>query len=106
MKKMFTKSLKTILVIALAMGGFAAKAQTASTTGTTLAAVVEKKQALKVEDKNDSTTTSEKATAKTVKADPAGWTPVRRLWGYAFGDLYFDPHADATNRGPETMYNG
>jgi hypothetical protein len=34
------------------------------------------------------------------------WKPVRRLWGLAFGDLYFDAHADAGNRGAETNYSG
>jgi hypothetical protein len=34
------------------------------------------------------------------------WKPVRRIWGYAFGDFYYDAHADAANRGPETNYNG
>jgi hypothetical protein len=32
------------------------------------------------------------------------WKPVRRLWGYTFGDFYYDAHADAANRGPETNY--
>lgn len=34
------------------------------------------------------------------------WKPVRRLWGLAFGDLYYNAHADAGNRGVETNYNG
>lgn len=33
------------------------------------------------------------------------WKPVRRLWGYAFGDFYYNAHADAGNRGAETNYN-
>ena len=32
--------------------------------------------------------------------------PGGRLWGYAFGDLYFLQHADKTNRGGETNYAG
>jgi hypothetical protein len=39
-------------------------------------------------------------------ADVDAWTPVRRLWGYSFGDFYYDAHADAGNRGAETNYNG
>jgi len=31
--------------------------------------------------------------------------PVRRFWGLTFGDFYYDAHADAGNRGPETNYN-
>jgi hypothetical protein len=34
------------------------------------------------------------------------WKPVRRLWGYAFGDFYYMQHADAGNRGAETNYSG
>jgi len=43
--------------------------------------------------------------AKPAEADTA-WKPVRRLWGLTFGDFYYDAHADASNRGPETNYNG
>ena len=45
------------------------------------------------------------STVKSVVPDTA-WKPVRRIWGLAFGDLYYDAHADAANRGPETNYNG
>ncbi|MDB5155590.1 MAG: hypothetical protein JWR50_297 [Mucilaginibacter sp.] len=34
------------------------------------------------------------------------WKPIRRLWGYVFGDFYYNAHADAGNRGAETNYNG
>jgi hypothetical protein len=34
------------------------------------------------------------------------WKPVRRIWGLVFGDLYYNAHADAGNRGAETNYNG
>jgi len=50
-----------------------------------------------------------KTTAKPVgkKADPdTSWTPVRRVWGYAFGDLYYDAHSDQFGRGAETNYAG
>ncbi|MDB5116526.1 MAG: hypothetical protein JWQ79_2018 [Mucilaginibacter sp.] len=33
------------------------------------------------------------------------WKPVRRMWGLVFGDLYYNAHADAGNRGAETNYN-
>lgn len=45
------------------------------------------------------------STAKPAETDTA-WKPVRRLWGYAFGDFYYNAHADAANRGAETNYNG
>src|SRR6185503_4570339 len=44
-------------------------------------------------------------TAKSSGTDTA-WKPIRRLWGYTFGDFYYEAHADAGNRGPETNYNG
>jgi len=34
------------------------------------------------------------------------WKPVRRLWGLAWGDFYYDAHADASNRGGESNYAG
>lgn len=34
------------------------------------------------------------------------WRPLRRLWGYGFGDIYYNEHADKGNRGPENNYNG
>ncbi|HTE02151.1 MAG TPA: hypothetical protein VK668_22840 [Mucilaginibacter sp.] len=43
-------------------------------------------------------------TLKSIKTDTT-WKPVRRLWGYAFGDYYYNAHADASNRGAETNYN-
>ncbi|HZX59019.1 MAG TPA: hypothetical protein VFE54_09840 [Mucilaginibacter sp.] len=44
-------------------------------------------------------------TPKQAEADTS-WKPVRRLWGYAFGDFYYNAHADVANRGGETNYNG
>ena len=43
---------------------------------------------------------------KAVNLTDTTFRPVRRLWGLAFGDLYYDAHADAANRGAETNYNG
>ena len=101
MKQIFTNSIGAVLVASLMVAGSVAKAQTASTTGVALAAVSEKKTVVKA-DSSSTTTTAQPA----AKAADAAWTPVRRLWGYAFGDMYYNAHADATNRGAETMYNG
>jgi len=46
-----------------------------------------------------------KINAKPADADTS-WKPVRRLWGLAFGDFYYDAHADASNRGGESNYAG
>ena len=41
------------------------------------------------------------------KAEPdTAWKPVRRLWGYTFGDFYYDAHSDYAGRGSETNYSG
>lgn len=54
--------------------------------------------------KSDRATT---VTANIKRADTdTSWKPVRRLWGYALFDFYYDAHADAANRGAETNYNG
>ena len=45
-------------------------------------------------------------TLKAQVAKDTSWKPVRRFWGLAFGDLYYNAHADAGNRGGETNYNG
>ncbi|MDB5156611.1 MAG: hypothetical protein JWR50_1318 [Mucilaginibacter sp.] len=42
-------------------------------------------------------------TTQTAAADTS-FKPVRRLWGLAFGDLYYNAHADAGNRGAENNY--
>ena len=49
---------------------------------------------------------AEPAPAATQPQTDTSWKPVRRLWGLTFGDFYYDAHADASNRGPETNYNG
>jgi hypothetical protein len=103
MEKMFTKLAGSILVLTLLLVGFNVKAQSTLASNTTLktkkdsavAASTETKPAAKTEVK-----------AATKPAEDTTWKPQRRLWGYTFGDFYYDAHADATNRGPETMYNG
>jgi len=62
---------------------------------------------------NLTTKTDSSAIAKTTakpaakKADPdTAWKPVRRIWGYSFGDFYYDAHTDAGGRGGETNYAG
>ncbi len=118
MKKIFTKLFSAALLTGLSVTGFVANAQSTSVAGDTqngapivTTAAVNTKADAKIDEK---TKAKEKAEAKAdekiatkVAADPdTTWKPQRRLWGYAFGDLYYDAHADAANRGPETMYNG
>ncbi len=51
-------------------------------------------------------TTGSKSEIKQASVEDTLFKPVRRLWGLTFGDFYYDAHADASNRGPETNYNG
>ncbi len=96
MERKFTKLAGSILMLSLLSVGFNAKAQT------TFASDMK----LKKETKKDSSATTLTETKATKPAEDTTWKPQRRLWGYAFGDFYYNAHADAAGRGPETMYNG
>jgi hypothetical protein len=61
-------------------------------------------KAIKTEQMKADTAGNANTAAKVAVADTA-WKPVRKLWGLTFGDFYYDAHADASNRGPETNYN-
>jgi hypothetical protein len=113
MKKMFTKFFSTALIIGLTVVGFATNAQTTSLNAdaapvaktTTATADTKTTDGVKAEKKPDATPKGEKTEVKAADPDTA-WHPQRRLWGYAFGDEYYDAHADKANRGAETQYNG
>jgi len=98
MKKMFTRIVSSSILATLLMGGFAANAQEKITLANLSPKKTEKVDTLSTDKKSDSPAPK--------KADEPAFKEVRRLWGYGFGDLYYAPHVDATNRGPETMYNG
>jgi hypothetical protein len=85
MKKMFTKLAGAALMIILLSVSFNGNAQT------TLASAVTTDKAPKAE-QSLTTPTEIKATTKAADADTS-WKPQRRLWGYAFGDAYFDQHS-------------
>jgi len=99
MKKMFTKVLGTALLAGLLMTGFTAKAQTTLASTETM----NKKDAATTE---VAPVTASKTEAK--QADPVdtSWHPQRRLWGYAFGDAYYDQHSPAltSTQGKENNY--
>jgi hypothetical protein len=104
MKKMFTKLFGTALLTGLLMTGIAAKAQTLASTGAS-----DTKDAAKI-----SSVTDQPAKA----ADPVdtSFHPVRRLWGYTFGDFYYAAQAPSlitppspavvSTQGKETNYSG
>ena len=101
MERMFTKLTGSILMLTLLLVGFNVKAQTTLASNSTLktkkdsAAVAEAKPAAE-------------AKAATKPAEDTTWKPQRRIWGYTFGDFYYDAHADQKTgvRGPETNYAG
>jgi hypothetical protein len=102
MEKMFTKLTGSILLSALLLAGFNGKAQsTSASTATTFA-----NAGVKSDKKSETTVAETKAAPK--PAEDTTWKPQRRVWGYAFGDLYFAPHTDGGtgSRGPETNYAG
>ena len=51
-------------------------------------------------------TTPPASTTAAKPAEDTTWKPQRRVWGYAFGDIYYAQHADAGARGPEQNYFG
>lgn len=79
--KIFTKFYYAPLCAGFLLTGLTASAQTATSTAAPA-------------------TTS----TTTVATPDTSFKPVRRLWGLTFGDFYYDAHADASNRGPETNY--
>lgn len=86
-----------IVVLIILFGShFSALSQTSATNVQTIAAT---------DTRSDHPPTASAPATKTRQADTS-WKPVRRLWGYAFGDFYYNAHADAANRGAETNYNG
>ncbi|MBS1531032.1 MAG: hypothetical protein JSU01_12040 [Bacteroidetes bacterium] len=97
MKRLFTNIACTGLFAALFLTAASSSAQTYASNE-----AIGKKATAKADSGSTITTT----TAAPKAQDDTAWHPQRRLWGYTFGDFYYDAHADATNRGPETMYNG
>jgi hypothetical protein len=110
MKKMFTKFFGAALLSSLMLTGYV-EAQTIATINpvavtSTGSSTAYKKAEVKEETKNSQSNTEVKAATKA--AEDTSWKPQRRIWGYAFGDFYYNGHADQGTgaRGPETMYNG
>lgn len=97
MKKTSTRLVSAALLSTLTVLGFTAKAQTDAATTTAPA----------TETASPKAEAKEAVAKKEVKAqEDTSWKPQRRIWGYAFGDLYYNANADAGNRGPETNYVG
>jgi hypothetical protein len=108
MERKFTKLTGSILLLSLLSVGFNAKAQTTFASDVKLEKTAAKKDAAATG------LTETKATAK--PQEDTTWKPQRRVWGYAFGDFYYNAHADANiitatglpatgSRGPEQNYN-
>jgi hypothetical protein len=103
MKKTITKLFSAGLLMGLTFIGFAVQAQTTSLTKTDSAATSKTSSTSTTPAKdpvfNPATAPSADAAATTTKtADPVdtAWHPIRRVWGYSFGDYYYDAHSPAT----------
>jgi len=101
MKKTFTKLFGIALLTALTLTGFAVQAQT-TTANTDASTTVDKTET------NSGTSAKKEVKISTKAAEDTSWKPLRRLWGYTFGDFYYNDHADQGTgvRGAETNYNG
>lgn len=99
MKTMFTRLFSIAAVATLTLGAITVKAQTNSPV---LAAA----PAAKTTTTDAGTTAPAEVKKATKAAEDTSWKPQRRIWGYVFGDLYYNAHADVANRGGENMYNG
>jgi hypothetical protein len=108
MKKISTKNISVALVICFVLVSYLAQAQNLVSNENTVSEVTKSNTVIE----NPTTVKVDKGetvgnTKNQIKvAEDTTWKPQRRLWGYTFGDMYFDQHSDATNRGSETMYNG
>lgn len=102
---MFTKFFAAAAVVSLGAISLHADAQEM------LAANIIKKGALAKKDSATAATTATelitgKKQAAQTAAEDTSWKPQRRLWGYAFGDLYFMSHAAPSAFAGETNYAG
>jgi hypothetical protein len=107
MKRMFTRLTGSILLLTLLMVGFNVKAQTTLASNSMLKTI--KKDSSATATTAEVKPASVKAELKPAKAaEDTSWKPQRRIWGYAFGDLYYAGHTDGGTgaRGPETNYAG
>ncbi|MBS1527938.1 MAG: hypothetical protein JST19_19995, partial [Bacteroidetes bacterium] len=98
MKRTFTKLASTVLFSALISTALSSGAQTTTLASSATLNKTTEKTNLPAEE-----TVAAKAAHHDDPPDST-WKPQRRLWGYAFGDEYFDAHADAGNRGAENNY--
>jgi hypothetical protein len=104
MKKTFTTLLSTALLIGLLMTGVTVKAQTYASVAPLTSNDAPASTDAPAAKSKTTTTKTEK------QADPVdtAWHPQRRLWGYAFGDAYYDAHSPAlsptSTQGKENNY--
>ena len=110
MKKTFTKLFSTGLLMGLTCLGFAVKAQTTTLTNTdgtpSAPATVTTAPFEPKADKPTDKVTGEKTSSEKAAAEDTSWKPQRRVWGYAFGDYYYDGHSPAltSTQGKENSF--
>ncbi len=115
MKKTFTKLFSASLLMGLTLIGFAGNAQTNTVAGPVAPATSNNvaptetamiSPATKAKNDAKAETATETKTAKADDPADSTWKPQRRLWGYSFGDFYYDAHSPATSstQGKENNY--
>jgi hypothetical protein len=116
MKKTFTKLFSTGLLMGLTFIGFAVNAQSTSLAKTDSATVAPKTNSTgtvisPAKDPVFNPATAPAATTATTTAkaaDPVdtAWHPQRRVWGYSFGDYYYDAHSPSltSTQGKENSF--
>jgi len=100
MKKTFTYLLGATVLTSLLITDVTANAQTTFASTETMHKVVAKK------DSAAKTNITPVEAVKPADAVDTAWHPQRRLWGYAFGDAYYDQHSPAltSTQGKENNY--
>jgi hypothetical protein len=104
MKRMFTKLAGASLLVSLLFAGLNDNAQTTLASADTKSTTAKDNTPAQTAITNATPATTEKTEAK--PQEDTTWKPQRRLWGYTFGDFYYDAHSDAGGRGAETNYAG
>jgi len=109
---MFTKLFSTGLLMCLTLIGFSVKAQTTSLTDGNVVSVSSSNttEAFAPAEAKPETKAAAEVKAlerkRTKAAEDTSWKPQRRVWGYTFGDMYYDAHSPAVSvpQGKENNY--
>ncbi|MDP9080875.1 MAG: hypothetical protein M3O71_25940 [Bacteroidota bacterium] len=110
---MFTRLFSIAAVVTLTLVGYSVKAQTnlnsdAAPVAKVTTTVADQKTEVKAADVKAKTEEPVVAKKEVKAAEDTSWKPQRRLWGYTFGDFYYNAHSPAitSSQGKENNYTG